>query len=318
LGSGRHKYYLALAVLLVMAFCRAGWLYLDWTTGKKRAVEILEAAQKRVAAEVLSTYYRNFSLAAAIASSLEFERAFATRDRKGIAAALRLLTKKLGGGATTNTVILQENWSVYYASDLEGTDTEERSLEAINIPLVERALAFEFPPGPQNPFPCALCCLSQPDSFALSSFVPLREKTSPVAVLSVNTPFGASLLKEVEKKLTGPEWQKNGTGLAFYLMQGTKITACSEALRNGEPAYLSELTRATSDPFEAGSAFVEADNRLWKNLPMWGPDGQHAMGQVIICTSLNKPALLDPMIIGAAVLASVLLFARARSGSLRR
>jgi hypothetical protein len=90
-------------------------------------------------------------------------------------------------------------------------------------------------------------------------------------------------------------------------MQGTKITAQSEILAKEKPDYLRALTHAQTDPFEDKSSFVEADGRLWKNLPLWGPDGKHPMGQILISQNLTKPPFFDPLILVSLITAIILL-----------
>jgi hypothetical protein len=170
---------------------------------------------------------------------------------------------------------------------------------------VEKALKFTFPPGPKNPFPCGLCGLINSDTFELASFVPLREKDKSIAALAVSSPFTAPLLNVIESKIAPLNAKKNGMGVAFYVMQGSKITASSPELQNSP--YLSRLSTVLKDPFEEKSTIKESDGRLWKNLPMWGPDGEHPMGQVIICSRLPDYAVfVDPVLLGS--LAAALLF----------
>jgi hypothetical protein len=307
LGSGRKTSCALIAVLSITALARAGWLYWDWNLHRQKASELLEAAQKVAAAEVLSAFYKNFELATKIAANLEFEKAFATRDKKGIARALDSIIKQQKAGNTSTTIVLQQEWSVFYASAHQGE--EGLSLDPLNIPLSQRAISFEFPPGPQNPFPCGLCALTSKDKFALASLVPLKEDGDAVAVLTASTPFDSALLKNIEQKAK-PLWSRqNNLGFASYIMAGASLAALSGDLQKSKPAYLTALTKVQRDPFEDRSAFTESDGRLWKNLPLWGPDGQHAMGQILICTTLAGMAFTDPLMLGAFAAALLLIIA---------
>lgn len=441
MGSGRKRaYFLIAVVLLLTAVGRAGYLYWDWTSNRQRLTELLDLAQRYAAAEVLSAYYRNFSLAARIAGNLEFEKAFALRDRKAMdkvilsvissgagegtrlgsenatgteavtpggvekksesksvtkGAADKGARKSAGkkthppargkdgksnkdpGGKENNSsqpkkettqasviksvlkheaagrgqhgtssdngepgaadsaalvssttkcsaaVILQDNWTIFYSNDLEDlAEKRELALEPLDYPLAEKAIDFEFPPGPENPFPCGLWSLCDQNNFALSSLVPLKEKNKPIAVLAVNTPFDADLLEAIEQRTKSLRSDQNNLGIALFVMLGTRLTASSTELKKSQPSYLTSLTHATSDPFQDRTVLTESDGRLWKNLPLWGPDGQRPMGQVIICASLSKPpSITDPLGLGALCAALGLLLiagTRAATGSRRQ
>ena len=306
LGTGKIIIYALTAVLVTAAFARAGWLFWDWSTSKERSSATLESVQKVVAAEILTRYYKNFSVAVEVAANLDFEKAFALRDRDAVDKATQTILHKNSDSAYDSTTILQNEWKIFYSSD--GPESQQASnIASLDVPLIDKALDFQFPPGPKNPFPCGLCSIPQENQVAMASFVPLKEKKHPIAVLAVSTEFGPIFLKELEEKISATKAAPKQIGLALYVMQGTKITAESEILAKEKPGYINALTHAQTDPFEDKSSFVEADGRLWKNLPLWGPDGKHPMGQILISQNLAKPPFFDPIILISLISAIVLL-----------
>ena len=259
-----------IAIILVMTLCQAVLTFaFDFKSSRDKAKAIVVPALKSASAEVMAVYNQNCALAQQIAADADFKKAFAEKNRAGIAQSIKTVFDR-AGFAGYGTVI-QDNGKVFYSSDSPakfGYQTDKTN-DAFGSRVIQGS-SGRFPPY-------ALCALSITPTVCLSSAVPLKQ-----GILAVSTPFDTALLHGMERKIKITNESLKDFSMAFHVMMGKGVTACSPDLASSRPGYLSNLNRV-----QEGAA--ESDGRLWEHLPIWGPDGQLAMGQIIVCAPLQNP-----------------------------
>ncbi|MBX9687836.1 MAG: PAS domain-containing protein [Candidatus Obscuribacterales bacterium] len=286
MGFGTKINFAFIAIILVMVATQAGFaFFIDFNKSRKKAEEIIDPVLRGASAEVMSIYRKNFELAVMIEADPEFKEAFQARDRAGVAQAIKKNFDRVGFSGYA-TIILENAGQVFYSSDTPSKFGY--SAQAFNKPLVQRAFNFRGPAGPNNTFPFGLCALSNTDTCTLSSLVPIRQQDKVPAVLAVSTPFGAELLQGMERKIKLSNDNLKDFDMAYFVMLNTRVTACSSNLANAKPGYLARLSHIQNDPFNDKSSTSESDGRMWRNLPIWGPDNKHALGQVIACSPVQS------------------------------
>lgn len=295
-----------------MSIAQAGFaLFIDFNKGREKAKIVIEPVLKSASSEIIALYRKNYELASVIEQDEDFKKAFAARDRAGVGQAIKTIFDR-AGFAGYATIVMETGGQVFYSSDTPSKFGY--SAKQLNRPLVGRAFNFRPPPGPGNQFPFALCSLSNTDTCTLSSMTPIRQGDKIPAVLAVSSPFGNDLLQGMERKIKLSNDLKD-FDMAFYVLYDSRVTACSPNLQNAKTSFISKLNHIQQDPFGAGSTTTESDGRLWKNLPIWGPDGVRPLGQIIASTpipqTINTGALAAQIAIssGLAFLLSCLFSA---------
>lgn len=286
-----------------MALTQGGiMLLLDYSKSRDKAKAIVEPAIQNCNTELKYVYRKNFELAQQIEADPDFKKAFAARDRAAVAQAIKA-TFDRAGFAGYATIILENRGLIFYSSD--SPTKFGYSADEINKPLV--SAAFNYRPGGGG-FPFALCALSTTKSFCLESLTPIRQGDKVPAVLAVGTPFGSDLLNGMERKIKLTNDGLKDFNLVFFVMLDAGVTACSPDLQNVKPSFLTSLNHAREDPFGGKSQLKEADGRLWKNQPIWGPDGRSAMGQIIAGTPVNNTVGNVTLLIGQIAVAGGVAF----------
>jgi signal transduction histidine kinase len=310
LGFGAKINFAFIAIILVMTITQAGFsLFIDYNKSREKAKAVLEPVLKTSSAEVVALYRKNYELASAIEKDDDFKKAFAARDRAAVGSAIKAIFDKAGFPGYA-TIVLENGGQVFYSSDTPSKFGY--SAKDFNRPLVGRA--FNYKPGSGAQFPFGLCSLSNTDTCTLSSLIPIRQGDKVPAVLAVSSPFGSDLLQAMDRKIKLTSDQRD-FDMTFYVLLDARVTACSPNLQNAKTSFIAKLNHVQQDPFGSGSSITESDGRLWKNLPIWGPDPQRALGQIIACTPLpqttNYAALGAQLAIsaGAAFLLSCLFSA---------
>ncbi len=281
MGFGAKLNFAFIAVILVMAITQVAFsVFVDLSKSRSKANAIVDPVLNCANTDVKAIFRKNVEIAAAIEKSAEFKRAIAAKDRAGVAQAIKQVFDRVGfSGYGT---VIQEDGIVFFSSDIPSKFGYRPS--EINRPLVLRAFQYNG----QGPFACGLCVLSCSETPTLSSLVPVTTNGQKNAVLAVSMPFGAELLQGMERKIKITKDLKDFE-MAFYVMAGTRVTACSPGLLAAKPSYLARLNRAQVDPFGDKGGSSESDGRLWKNLPIAGPNGSQALGQILVCTPLPNP-----------------------------
>ncbi|MBX9571228.1 MAG: PAS domain-containing protein [Candidatus Obscuribacterales bacterium] len=249
-----------IAIILVMALTQAGFsIFVDFTRARDKAKALVQPAVKNVNKELIDVYDRNSELANLIANDASFKQAISAKDRAAVAGIIKSYYDKAGfAGYGT---IIQENGVVFYSSDSPakfGYSTDPHQ----NKGLVGMALSGQ----PQQ----ALCVLSTTGTPCLSFVTPIKIGNSIPAVLAVSTPFGGDLLQGMERKVKVTSDAKD-FDLAFYVLPEHRVVACSPNLQNVRPSFLGTIN-ATNNPNNIGE--TEADGRLWRPIPVWGPPMQ--------------------------------------------
>ncbi len=287
-----------------MALTQAGFsIFVDFTRARDKAKSLVQPAVKNVNREVIDLYARNSELANTIANDGNFKQAINAKDRGAVAAAIKAYFDKAGFSGY-GTIIL-DNGIVFYSSDSPskfGYSTDPQQ----NKTLVGSALRGQAQQ--------ALCVLSATGTACLSSVVPIRSGSAIPAVLAVGTPFGNDLLQGMERKVKVTTEAKD-FDLVFYAMDQGRVVACSPNLQNVQPSFLGKLN-AAQNPNNIGE--TEADGRLWRPIPIWGPpiEGspqKHAFGLIYVSapiqnTTPNAFILLSQLGVaaGAALMLSLL------------
>jgi len=285
-----------------MAITQAGFtLVVDYSKSREKAQAITKPVLKNASAEVMAVYQQNFNLAQQLASNPDFLKACSSKDRAAVGQIIKTAFEK-SGFAGYGTVLL-DGGSVFYSSDTPAKFGY--STDANNTPFCSRVFNLD-PSHPQGDLPpFALCSLTATNTYCLTSGVPLRPNGKTMGIFCVGTPFGSELLHGMERKIKLSNDNLKDFGMAFDVMQGKGITACSKDLADAKSNYLANLARGTENVKEGNT---EADGRLWSHQPIWGPDGHLAMGQILACTPL--PGLIsNPLMLLSLVVSAVAAFA---------
>ena len=293
-----------IAIILVMALTQAGFsIFMDFTRARDKAKALVQPAVKNVNKEVIDLYARNSELGNTIANDGNFKQAISAKDRAAVAGIIKSYFDRAGfSGYGT---VITENGTVFYSSDSPAkfgytTDKDQ------NRTLIGLALSGQ----PQQ----ALCILSTTGTTTLSSVVPVRASSGIPAVLAVSTPFGNDLLQGMERKVKVTSEAKD-FDLVFYEMLQGRVVACSPGLQNVQPSFLGKLNNAQS---ANNIGETEADGRLWRPIPIWGPPKENnpqkqAFGLIYVSapiqnTTPNAFILLSQLGVaaGAALMLSLL------------
>jgi signal transduction histidine kinase len=281
-----------IAVILVMVLTQAGFsFFVDFKNSRDRARAVVDPALKMASTEIMTVYNQNLALAQQIAADPAFEKAYAARDRNGVAQSIKAAFDRTGF-AGYGTIVL-DNGKVFYSSDSPAKFGYP--IQEINNSFGSRVLD-----GSSRMPNYALCCLTITPTYTLSSAVPLKQ-----GMLAIGTPFAEELLHGMERKIKITNEALKDFNMVFHVLLGKGVTASSSELFNAKPSYLINLNRGTEKVQEGEK---EADGRLWKFLPIRGPDGQRAMGQVIVCAPLQNP-YGNPAIVLSLVLSAAAAYA---------
>lgn len=274
-----------IAIILVMVLTQAGFtLFIEYNKSRSKATAVLEPAIKCANTEVVNLYKKQYEIAAAIDASGEFKKAVLAKDKAGVAAEIKRVFDAKGFDGY-GTVIL-ESGPVLYSSDSNKSGYTPNP--QMNMPILSKAFSLG---SAQNGFAYALTVLTNTGSTMLSSLIPINVNGKVPAILAVSTPFSSSLLQGMERKIQLTNDNLRDIDMVFFGMLGAGVTACSADLQAMKPpsGYLMQLNKANNDPFGNVTKNTEADGRMWRNLPIMGPDNRNAMGQIIICTPVQNP-----------------------------
>ena len=291
-----------IAIILVMAITQVGFaLFIEFSKSRSKAQAVLEPAIKCANTEVINLYKKQYEIACLIDQSGEFKRAIAAKDKAAVAAEIKRVFDAKGFDGY-GTVVL-ESGPVLYSSDSNKSGFTPNP--QMNMPILNKAFGLG---SSQNGFAYALTILTNTGTTTLSSLIPINVNGKVPAILAVSTPFAANLLQGMERKIQLTNDNLKDIDMVFFGMLGAGVTACSTDLQGAKPPpnYLAELNKARNDPFGNTIKNTEADGRMWRNLPIMGPDNKNPMGQIIICTPLQNPlqnltVLLMQLGIAAAV-----------------
>lgn len=272
-----------IATILVMCIVQAIFtLVVDLNKNHSKAIAIVDPAIECVNKELGLIYRKNGEIAAAIERNADFKKAYSAKDRAAVAAIINTTFDRVGfdGYAT----IINDQGQIFFSSDAPGKFGY--TSDGINSPLVRSA--FGIPSAQGGTFASALCSLSCTKAYTLSSLVPIGINGKNQAVLAVSTPFSNELLLGMERKIKLTKDNLKEFEMAFYVMADAQVKACSANLQamKPPPAFLASLNNAKGDILGETSKEKQADGFLWKNLPIRGPNGMNAMGQIIVCAPM--------------------------------
>lgn len=271
-----------LVLSIILAFIAlGGFAFLaEGKRGKDEAESILAVLITTTSSELSRVFEKNIEVARSLERNSEFKKAISYKERSRLDEAMKAVLARSGFGGY-GTIIDLKDGTITYSTDT--ADKDQYPAREFNKPLVQRAFSY----GTSN----ALTTLSENHIPTLSSVIPLLIDGRPVAAVAVSTPFTENLLEKMRQKMLASNAKLKDLGMVFYVLDGSRITASSPNLQSisPEPSFLRNLIRAKQAPFALGTESIEQDGRLWKNMPVMGPDGARVMGEIIICIPLRNP-----------------------------
>lgn len=286
MGFGIKLTFAFLAIILAMVLSQAGFsLILEYSGAKDRPRKVITPALVSVYNEVTTLYRENGRLGAALDNDPAFKQAFYSRNRAGVAQAVKSVIDRFGFPGYV-TVILEDGL-VFYSSDSPakfGYRTDEA-----NKPAVSKALGGK-----------AVNCTCTPSitkNLALATIVPIHSGYNIVGVIAVNLPVDGALLAGLQTKAKLANSDNKDFELALYSMPDRAVLAASQALGNAKDSqYLAALNQQ-GEKIIHGDEF-EFKGRLWKPTPLFAPDGEHAAALIYATSALSETMPKTMLIFG--------------------